>query len=139
MNMNNIVRNILAVILGIIAGIIVNMGIITISGSLIPPPEGADMTTIEGMKAAMPLMSAKHFLMPFLAHALGSFVGALVAALIAASHKMWFAMGIGIFTMLGGIAAVMMLPAPLWFEAVDLIFAYIPTAFIAGKIATAKS
>ena len=137
--MNNIVRNILAVILGIIAGIIVNMGIITISGSLIPPPEGADMTTIEGMKAAMPLMSAKHFLMPFLAHALGSFVGALVAALIAASHKMWFAMGIGIFTMLGGIAAVMMLPAPLWFEAVDLIFAYIPTAFIAGKIATAKS
>lgn len=115
------------------------MGIITISGSLIPPPEGADMTTMEGMKAAMPLMSAKHFLMPFLAHALGSFVGALVAALIATSHKMWFALGIGIFTMLGGIAAVLMIPAPFWFEAMDLILAYIPTAFIAGKLATAKS
>jgi len=90
------------------------------------------------MKAAMPMMTAKHFLMPFLAHALGSFVGALVAALIAASHKLWFALGIGAFTMLGGIAAVMMLPAPLWFEAVDLIFAYIPTAFIAGKLASSR-
>ena len=137
--MSNTVRNILAVIVGIVAGFIVNMGIITISGSIIPPPEGADMTTIEGMKAAMPMFTAKHYLMPFLAHALGSFVGALVAALIAASHKMWFALGIGAFTMLGGIAAAFMLPAPLWFEAVDLVFAYIPTAFIAGKLASGKS
>ena len=137
--MNATVRNVLAVIVGIIVGIIVNMGTIMISGSIIPPPEGADMNTIEGMKAAMPMLTAKHFIMPFLAHALGSFVGALVAALIAKTHKMWFAIGIGIFTMLGGIAAAAMLPAPLWFEAVDLIFAYIPTAYLAGKIALAKS
>ena len=137
--MNNIIRNVLAVIAGILAGFIVNMGIITISGSFIPPPEGADMTTIEGMKAAMPMLTAKHYLMPFLAHALGSFVGALVAALVAASHKMRFALGIGVFTMLGGIAAAIMLPAPMWFEIVDLVFAYIPTAFIAGKLASAKS
>ncbi|MBK9254252.1 MAG: hypothetical protein IPM42_02060 [Saprospiraceae bacterium] len=38
--MNPIVRNIVAVIAGIIIGGIVNSGIIKISGSIIPPPEG---------------------------------------------------------------------------------------------------
>ncbi len=128
----------MAVIAGILIGFVINMGIILIGGSIIPPPEGADMTTIEGMKAAMPLLTAKHFISPFLAHAFGSFVGALVAALIAASHKMWFALGIGAFTLLGGIAAASMIPAPTWFIVLDLVAAYIPTAFIAGKLASGK-
>ena len=136
--MNNTVRNVIAVIAGVVIGALVNMGIVMISGSLIPPPEGADLTTIEGMKAAMPMFETKHFILPFLAHALGSFVGALVAALIATSHKMWFALGIGIFTMLGGISAALMLPAPFWFEAFDIVFAYIPTAYFAGKLASLK-
>lgn len=89
--MNPIVRNILAVVAGLILGGIVNMGIITISGSIIPPPEGADVTTPEGLKASIHLFEPKHFLMPFLAHAMGTFVGALVAALIAANRKMLFA------------------------------------------------
>lgn len=130
------VRNIIAVIVGILAGGVVNMGIITLGPMVIPSPPGVDMSTMEGIAAAMPLMEAKHFLVPFLAHALGSFVGALVAALIAISHKMGIALGIGAFTMLGGIYMAYILPAPLWFEAVDLIFAYIPTAWIAGKLAT---
>ena len=130
------VRNILSVIVGIVAGGLVNMGIVTLGPTLVPLPPGADMSTMEGVAAAMPLMEAKHFLVPFLAHALGSFVGALVAALLAASHKMSIALGIGAFTMLGGIIAALMIPAPLWFEAVDIIFAYIPTAWIAGKLAT---
>lgn len=130
------VRNIIAVIAGILAGGVVNMGIITLGPMVIPSPPGVDMSTMEGIAAAMPLMEAKHFLVPFLAHALGSFVGALVAALIAISHKMGIALGIGAFTMLGGIIAALMIPAPLWFEAVDIIFAYIPTAWIAGELAT---
>ena len=132
--MNNTIRNILAVIAGLVLGGIVNMAIIKISGSIIPPPAGADMTTVEGIKAALPLLSPHHFLMPFLAHALGTFVSALVAALIAASHQMKIAIGIGIFSLLGGIAAVMMIPAPLWFDVVDLVAAYIPMGYLGGKL-----
>jgi len=134
MNMNPIVRNILAVITGAILGSIVNMGIIMISGSIIPPPEGADVTTTEGLKAAMHLFQPKHFIMPFLAHALGTFAGALIAGLIAATHKMKFALGIGVLFLLGGIASVFMLPSPVWFTILDLVVAYIPMAYIAGKI-----
>ena len=51
--MNSTVKNILAVILGFILGSAVNMGIIMISGSIIPPPGGADVTTMEGLKESM--------------------------------------------------------------------------------------
>ena len=133
--MNPIIKNILAVLAGIAVGSAVNMGIITISGSVIPPPEGVDNTTLEGLKAAMHLFEPKHFLMPFLAHALGTLLGALLAGRIASSHKMKFALGIGGFFMLGGIANVLMLPSPLWFTVLDLGAAYIPMGYIAGKLA----
>ncbi len=132
--MNPIVRNIIAVVAGLILGGVVNMGIITISGSIIPPPEGADVTTPEGLKDSIHLFEPKHFLMPFLAHALGTFVGALVAALIAANRKMLFAIVIGLFNLTGGIVAVTMIPAPMWFNITDLVLAYIPMAVAGGKL-----
>lgn len=136
--MKPIVKNILAVIVGLLAGSAVNMGIIMISGSVIPPPEGVDNTTVEGLKAGMHLFQPKHFLFPFLAHALGTFVGALLTALIAANRKMLFAFVIGIFFLAGGIANILMLPSPLWFTIVDLVGAYLPMAFMAAKLVPEK-
>ncbi|HEY0899356.1 MAG TPA: hypothetical protein VGD90_08470 [Sphingobacteriaceae bacterium] len=134
--MNPVVRNILAVIAGIVAGSIVNMGIISISGSIIPPPTDADITTMEGLKATMHLFEPRHFLFPFLAHALGTFAGAYVTARIAATHKMKLAMVIGVFFLAGGTANVLMLPSPLWYSIVDLVAAYLPMSYLAGRIAT---
>jgi hypothetical protein len=45
-------------------------------------------------------------------------------------------MGIGAFFLAGGIVNAFMLPAPVWFIVVDLAGAYIPMAWIGGKIAT---
>jgi len=135
---NPIVRNILAVVAGLALGSAVNMGIIMISGSIIPPPEGVDNTTMEGLKAGMHLFQPKHFILPFLAHALGTFVGALLAAMIAATHKMKFALSIGIFFLVGGIANVFMLPSPIWFTVMDLAGAYIPMSYQAGKLVVKK-
>lgn len=133
--MNHILRNILAVLLGIFIGGTVNMLIINNSGLLIAPPEGVDMTTPEGLQEGMHLLENKHFLIPFLAHALGTFVGAYLAALIAASHKIKFAIAIGCVFLLGGIAAAFMIPAPLWFIVTDVVLAYIPMAWLAGRFA----
>ncbi|WP_372641620.1 hypothetical protein [Ancylomarina sp.] len=57
--MNTVVRNILALIAGFLVGGDVNMGIVMISGSVIPLPAGADTTTMEGLKEAMHLFEAK--------------------------------------------------------------------------------
>ena len=132
--MNPILRNILAVVAGIIFGGAVNKGLIAISGSIIPPPSGADLTTLEGLNAALPLLQPKHFIFPFLAHALGTFASAFLAAVIAANHKMKFALGLGVFSLLGGIAAVYLIPAPIWFKVLDLVAAYIPMGYLAGKL-----
>ena len=137
--MKSILRNIFAVLVGIILGGFVNMGIIMVSGSVIPPPEGVDMTTTEGLIAAANLLQPIHYLMPFLAHALGAFVGALIAGLIAASHKMIFALSIGLVFLVGGIWMVFLVPAPTWFIVVDLVLAYIPMAYLAGKMTTKRA
>lgn len=136
--MNPIIRNILAVVAGIIIGSIVNMAIITVSGSIIPPPEGADLTTLEGLKASFHLMEPKHFLFPFLAHALGTLVGAYLAAVIAATHKLKFALVIGVVFLIGGIMNVCMLPSPIWFTLVDLGLAYIPMGYLGWKLVPKK-
>ena len=133
--MNPIVKNILAVIAGVILGGLLNMGIILISGSVIPPPEGAITTTTEGLKASMHLFEPKHFIMPFLAHAFGSLLGAFVVAKIVDNHKMKFAYGIGFWFLLGGISMVFMLPSPTWFTIVDIGLAYLPMAYIGGRLA----
>ncbi len=137
--MNPILRNVLAVFAGLAAGSVVNMGLISVSGSVIPPPEGADVTTLEGLKASIHLFQPKHFLFPFLAHALGTLTGAYVAARLAASRGMALALGIGVLFLAGGAANVAMLPAPMWFNALDLAGAYLPMAWIGGRLGAARS
>lgn len=133
--MNNTLRIILAVIIGIIIGGFVNMGIIMISGSIIPPPEGADVTTMEGLIASMSFFEPRHFIMPFLAHSIGTLVGAYLAAKFSKSKKMQSGIIVGLFFMIGGITNVFMLPSPLWFGIVDITLAYIPMAIIGARLA----
>ncbi len=136
--MSPIIKGILAGIAGVVVGSVVNMGIISISSSIIPPPNGVDVTTMEGLKSSMHLFQPRHFVMPFLAHALGTFAGAFLAANIAANHKMKFALGIAIFFLIGGIASTFMVPSPTWFTILDLICAYIPMGYLAGRLAVNK-
>ena len=133
-----ILRNVLGIIAGLIVGGAANMLIVIIGGKIIPPPVGVDMTTVDGLKAGMALLEPQHFIMPFLAHAMGALLTALVACLIAASARFPIALGLGILNLLGGIAASMMIPAPFWFKAVDLILAYIPMALIGWKLSGKK-
>lgn len=129
--MPKLVRQIFAVVVGIIIGGCVNMALITISPMLIPPPAGVDVNNAESLKQSIHLFQPQHFIMPFLAHALGTFAGALVAYLLAASHHKQLAFGIGAFYFCGGLAACFMIPAPAWFMTLDLLLAYLPMAWLA--------
>jgi len=135
MAMNPIVRNTLAVIAGFVAGSLVNITLVNIGPSIVPLPEGADVSTPESLAASMQLFTPINFLFPFLAHALGTLVGAFVTAKLAASHKMKLALLIGVITLVGGIAAVKMFGGPLWFIITDLVLAYIPMAYLGAILA----
>jgi hypothetical protein len=137
--MHPVLRHILAVLAGLVLGSIVNMSLVMVSGKIIPPPAGADVTTLEGLKASIHLFEPRHFLFPFLAHALGTLVGAFVAAALAASRKMALALLVGVLFCAGGVTNVLMLPAPLWFNVVDLVGAYIPMAWLGGRLGSRRA
>lgn len=130
-----ILRNILAVVAGLFIGAMVNSYIVGISGDVIPLPEGVDPNDVESLKENMQHFAPINFLMPFLAHALGTLVGAIIAGLVAVNRKLIFSMVIGGFFLLGGVALVFMLPGPTWFNITDVLLAYIPMGYLGYLIA----
>ncbi|MBT3933192.1 MAG: hypothetical protein HOF35_02930 [Bacteroidetes bacterium] len=127
-------RNILSIIIGLFIGGVVNMGLILIGPSIIPPPPGMDVTDADSIGASIHLFQTKHFVFPFLAHALGTFAGALVAFIVTKSHKDKLPYLIGLLFLAGGISASFMIPAPISFIVIDLVVAYLPMAWLAIRL-----
>lgn len=130
-------RNILAGLAGFLLGSVVNMAIITVGPMVIPVPDGVDMSDMDQFAENLKRLPPANFIAPWLAHALGTLVGAFLAAKIAATHKMKFALGIGVFFLIGGVAMVVMFGGPVWFIAADLIAAYLPMGYLGGVLAGA--
>lgn len=131
--MHATLKNILVVIAGLFIGSFVNMGILQLGSSVVKLPEGIDPSNMESMKAGMHLMETKHFLFPFLAHAIGTGIGAFVASKFGASGKQKLAFIVGGFFLLAGSINVFILPAPIWFCTLDILVAYIPMAYLGWK------
>ena len=130
-----ILKNIFAVILGWIIGSLLNMGLVEL-GNLVFPIKGVNRNSMEELAIVIPTLSATYFIFPFLAHALGTFLGAFIAWNIASSHKMRIAMTIGGLFLLAGIAVNYLLPGPKWFTILDLTLSYFPMAYFGGFLAS---
>tara|TARA_Y100000389_G_scaffold178877_1_gene192442 strand:+ start:1112 stop:1549 length:438 start_codon:yes stop_codon:yes gene_type:complete len=135
--MKSIIKNIMAFTVGWITGSIVNMGLIQL-GHEIFPIVGLDSNDMVALAELMPTLEFEFFIFPFLAHALGTLVGAITTGFIAVNHKMKFSLGIGVLFLIGGITVNYILPGPFWFAIVDIVLAYIPMAWIGGKIVVNK-
>ncbi|WP_405241231.1 hypothetical protein [Lentisalinibacter salinarum] len=132
-----ILRVILALVAGVFIGGIVNMALVMLGSAIVPAPAGVDVTNAESVAASAHLFQPRHFLFPFLAHAVGTLVGATAAHLFAGSYRNAAAWAIGAVFFAGGIAAARMIPAPTWFVVADLVLAYFPMAFTATRIGRA--
>ena len=115
-------RNICALIIGVLIGSIINIGLIIIGGNIFPLPE-----IFDSMNALN--WDIKYFLFPFLAHAIGTFSGSFIGSKISKNYDKLIAGLVGIYFISGGIYMAIILPAPVWFISIDLIFSYIPMAF----------
>jgi hypothetical protein len=132
--MMTFLRSVLAVVLGLIVGSCVNTGLVILSPHIIPPPAGVDVSDAKSIRASIHLFESKHFLFPFLAHALGTLSGAVVGFLVAARYRRLIACVIGAVFLAAGIAAASMIPAPAWFIALDLLVAYLPMAWLGSIV-----
>jgi len=101
-----------AVVAGAVVGGMVNMGLIVAGSQLLPPPPGVDVNDVASIDAHIAEYSVAQLLAPFVAHA------------------------IGVLFLAGGIMAVSMIPsAPLWFDALDLVVAYVLMALLGARLA----
>ena len=136
--MNTAVRNILAFLAGFVTLGVAKYIAAKLGAAVIPPPAGVDLSTLDGFKAAIPLYESRQWIPALFEHAVGSMAGGAVAALFAASRPMMLALGIGALHMVGGIAAAVMLPFPMWVVVIDLVAMYLPMAWIGGTLVKRK-
>jgi hypothetical protein len=66
-------------------------------------------------------------------------VGAFLTAKIAGTNNFKLAMVIGVWFLIGGITMIYMVGGPLWFQATDVLLAYIPMAWLGAKLAGANN
>ena len=137
--MNAFIRNLLAGIGGVVVSSIVNMALVNVGPSVVPLPEGASVSSMEGLRESMSLFTPANFIFPFLGHALGTLVGAFAAVKLAASDHMKVALGVGVFFLIGGAMMVKMIGGPMWYNMVDLLLAYLPMGFLGGALARRKA
>jgi hypothetical protein len=128
-------RNVLAILIGLIAGALCNGAILKLNGTWVSLPANVDMQTPAGIAAAMPLLAFKHFVVVFLAHAVGAMVAALVATLLAKPKRQYIPLIIGGLFLIAGIMMVIQIPAPAIFSIIDLTLAYVPMAYLGYYLA----
>ncbi len=134
--MKSLLWGIFLMLLFLFSGAFVNMGLIIAGMNLIPPPEGVDFSVAESLARGAHLLEPKHFIFPFLAHALGTFVAAFLLVFILKSSSLSVKLSwvIGLLFFLGGLIMVFEIPAPLWFDLLDLSLAYFPMVFLAQRL-----
>ena len=137
--MNNTLKNILGFIIAAVLGMVINSGLVQLGMTLFPLPEGVVPGDMDSIAAHIDDFKPGNYVMTFLAHAVGTLVGALVALKLCATNQLSFAYGVGVFFLLGGIAAAVFIPAPTWYIIFDLVLAYIPMAWLATKILKPKT
>lgn len=125
------VRNILALVLAVIAGSVVNMAVVNLSHTLYPLPAGVDPNDFEAFRAHVEAhgFATGALLIVLAAHSGGSFVSGLVCGLVAGRPWYLAAVILGLLWTCGGITMLMILPAPMWFAAADVIL-YVPAALL---------
>ncbi len=131
----NILLMVLAVVVGLFVGGLVNMWIIGQLPNFFPYPDGLDPSRPEDIATFIKNAPIGAFVMVWLAHWGQAFFGGIVAALIAPKNKLKCALIVGLLSLAGGVAAIFMIPSPIWNVIVDLI-GYLPAAWLGAKLAS---
>jgi VIT1/CCC1 family predicted Fe2+/Mn2+ transporter len=133
-----IIKNILiglgATVVGLFLGAMCNMGVLMLGPYVISPLPGINHLDINDLRYNIHLFEAKHYVMPFLAHAIGTLVGAFIAVKLcllfhlSKQQAILSAAIIGAMFLWAGIETSLTIHSPLTPMLVDAILCYIPMA-----------
>jgi len=116
--MRAIARSVLAVLLGLVVGFVLVAVIGTVSHQVFPPPPGIHSGDPEAQKAAIARIPLGAFLFILVGWSSGALAGSWLAARIAIRSPFLHGLVVGMLFVITGIAAMFMLPHPLWFRIV---------------------
>jgi len=119
-------RNIIALFFGVLIGIIISMGITMLGWKIFSFPEN--------INPIIDIMPSKYYLFPFLAHLIGTFSGSFLGSRISKDYNLTVSLLVGIWFLILGIYAILILPTPIWFIIIDITLCYIPMAYLAWMI-----
>jgi hypothetical protein len=131
------VRSIIAVICGLIIGSVFNYAIVFLSWKIFPLPAAAESDP-EKFKSYILALPATAFLLILVAHIGGTLIGGYVAAFIARRAPLILGAIVGVFFLIAGIMNVVTLPAPIWFDVVDLVL-FVPAGIYGARLAPRRA
>ncbi|MFN5369953.1 MAG: hypothetical protein ACK5B6_00685 [Bacteroidia bacterium] len=114
----------------LILGAIANSIVLQLGLSLVKLPDGVSFNSPESLSASMSLLEPKHFIAPFAAHSIGTLVSAILLTWVLELNSPKSALVASFLFFSGGCYMVFILPAPLWFNIVDLTLAYFPMGLL---------
>ena len=132
--MKKTIYTVLWVVLSLVFGSLINGLIIYIAPLIIKYPEGVSFATEASTIQSMKLLQPIHFIIPFVAHALGTFISTLLMAIYVKNNFLKLAFFISVLYLFAGILNVIMYPSPIWFIVLDLVVAYIPLGYLGAIV-----
>ena len=132
--MKKTIYTILWVVLSLVFGSLINGLIIYIAPLIIKYPEGVSFATEASTIQSMKLLEPIHLMIPFLAHAIGTFISTFLMSIYIKKPYLKIAFIISLLYLVAGIYMVFLIPAPLWFNILDLTLAYIPMGYFGAKL-----
>ena len=120
------------VVIACFLGGLLNYAIVIFGYAIIPPPAGFDMSTEAGFAAALQHFEPAHFIMPFLAHTIGTLVSAYIATKMLGTASAWI-LPSALF-LVGGAMMIAEYPGPMWFNILDLALAYFPAGYVGYRM-----
>ncbi len=125
---------ILWTLISLFLGSLANGLIITVGPLIIEYPPGVSFATEASTIQSMKLLEPIHLMIPLVAHAIGTFISAFLMAVYIKKPNLKIAFIISLLYLIAGIYMVFLIPAPLWFDILDLTFAYIPMGYLGAKL-----
>jgi hypothetical protein len=126
-------RTVAAVLVGLVVMLAVVAGVELLGHALFPPPPGLDVSTPDGLRAALGKLPFAALAFVVLAWTLGAFLGALATAWIMREHRGAGALAIGVVMLLLVALTLTAFPHPWWMVVAGLVLP-LPAAWLAGRL-----
>ena len=126
-------NRVLPVVIGLLAGWVTIFVLEFLNHQIYPAPEGADLSTKEGVVALMEVIPTGAFVLLFVSWMVSAFVAGGVTAMVNQVHWRNNAIIVGVILSIGALINMVIIPHPTWLVLASGI-GYVPGSFFGARL-----